>query len=226
MLGNQVIERHGTAREFLNCPVPSRRNAGVAVNHLAHHRARNAQMSGERGGAPLFGVEPLLELFHDRSLTHLNGGGQAFPQCFALNIGFVKEYRRARFVELLRERFKGDRAKLAKDADITNGRITQLLDPEEPFGDTAARRLIDKLSLAQGYFDPPLAGSAPSHAGIAVANTYDRMSAQQREIFLKLLEVSFGARQEQRPPELGNSDYMDIELEMPDAEERKRRGDR
>jgi hypothetical protein len=40
-----------------------------------------------------------------------------------------------------------------KSAGITKGRLSQLLDPNEPFGDTAARNLEHRLSLDAGYFD-------------------------------------------------------------------------
>lgn len=36
---------------------------------------------------------------------------------------------------------------------LTKGRLSQLLDPEEPFGDVAARNLAERLKLPPGYFD-------------------------------------------------------------------------
>ncbi len=129
----------------------------------------------------------------------------------------VKDHRRARFVELLNGPFKGDRAAFMRAARLTKGRITQLLDPEQPFGDTAARRLIERLHLPQDYFD----STAPSAAGQAVADAYEKMSPGQQELFLRLLEASFGAPVVGRPKELGHSDFMDIELDF--GEENGRR---
>lgn len=40
-----------------------------------------------------------------------------------------------------------------KATGLTKGRLSQLLDPNEPFGDVAARRLEDRLNLEPGYFD-------------------------------------------------------------------------
>lgn len=40
-----------------------------------------------------------------------------------------------------------------KDSGLTKGRLTQLLDPAEPFGDVAARNLEVRLQLEPGYFD-------------------------------------------------------------------------
>ena len=36
---------------------------------------------------------------------------------------------------------------------LSKGRLSQLLDPSEPFGDTAARNLEERLHLDPGYFD-------------------------------------------------------------------------
>lgn len=40
-----------------------------------------------------------------------------------------------------------------RETGLTKGRLSQLLDPEEPFGDVAARRLEERLRLEPGYFD-------------------------------------------------------------------------
>jgi len=65
----------------------------------------------------------------------------------------MKELRRERLKALLNgPRFNGDRAAFCTAADITNGRLTQLLDPDQPFGDTADQNLRDKLGLPDGFF--------------------------------------------------------------------------
>lgn len=65
----------------------------------------------------------------------------------------MKELRRERLKALLNgPRFNGDRAAFCAAADITNGRLTQLLDPDQPFGDTADQNLRDKLGLPDGFF--------------------------------------------------------------------------
>jgi hypothetical protein len=40
-----------------------------------------------------------------------------------------------------------------KKSGLTKGRLSQLLDPNEPFGDVAARNLAERLELPPGYFD-------------------------------------------------------------------------
>lgn len=66
----------------------------------------------------------------------------------------MKEQRRIRLRELLESpRFAGDRAKFCQDAGITNGRLSQLLDPKEAFGDVAAKNLAEALNLDLKFFD-------------------------------------------------------------------------
>lgn len=69
-------------------------------------------------------------------------------------INNMDEIRRANLLKLLNgPRFGGDRKAFCKAADITNGRLSQLLDPNETFGDTAARNLKEKLGLEDGYLE-------------------------------------------------------------------------
>ena len=61
--------------------------------------------------------------------------------------------RRYKLQHLLDTRFRGDRGAFLRDSGITKGRLSQLLDPEQPFGDVAARNLEGRLRLEPGYFD-------------------------------------------------------------------------
>lgn len=61
--------------------------------------------------------------------------------------------RRSKLRHLLDVQFKGDRGAFLKKSGLTKGRLSQLLDPKEPFGDVAARNLAERLGLAPGYFD-------------------------------------------------------------------------
>lgn len=72
-------------------------------------------------------------------------GGKLLPAMHAL--------RRQKLRELLSRQFKGDRGAFLTASGLTKGRLTQLLDPNEPFGDVAARNLEDRLHLEPGYFD-------------------------------------------------------------------------
>lgn len=52
----------------------------------------------------------------------------------------------------------GDRALLMKKINLSKGRVTQLLDDDEPFGERAARSLAVKLGLRPGAFEPASSG--------------------------------------------------------------------
>lgn len=61
--------------------------------------------------------------------------------------------RRSKLRHLIEHKFGGDRGRFLTKAKITKGRLSQLLDPSEPFGDVAARNLAHRLNLPEGYFD-------------------------------------------------------------------------
>lgn len=61
--------------------------------------------------------------------------------------------RRYKLRHLLDTRFKGDRGTFLKASGLSKGRLTQLLDPDQPFGDVAARNLEQRLQLEPGFFD-------------------------------------------------------------------------
>lgn len=61
--------------------------------------------------------------------------------------------RRYKLQHLLATRFGGSRGAFLSESGLTKGRLTQLLDPNQPFGDVAARNLEDRLQLEPGYFD-------------------------------------------------------------------------
>lgn len=68
----------------------------------------------------------------------------------------MKEIRRLRLKNLLESpRFAGNKTKLWKEAGISSGRLTQLLDESEPFGDLAATNLAVALNLPPDYFNAP-----------------------------------------------------------------------
>jgi hypothetical protein len=61
--------------------------------------------------------------------------------------------RRQKLRHLLDTRFAGDRGRLLKASGMSKGRLSQLLDDTERFGETAARNLEERLALDPGYFD-------------------------------------------------------------------------
>lgn len=61
--------------------------------------------------------------------------------------------RRSKLLHLLNVGFKGDGGAFLEKSGLSKGRLSQLLDPDEPFGDVAAKRLAERLELPPGYFD-------------------------------------------------------------------------
>lgn len=62
--------------------------------------------------------------------------------------------RRRRFIAWFREKpCKGDREKLIALTGYTKGRISQLFDDNQPFGERAASNLAQKLNLRPDYFE-------------------------------------------------------------------------
>jgi len=65
----------------------------------------------------------------------------------------MHDLRRQKLKFLLTSRFHDDRGAFLKEAKISKGRLSQLLDPDQPFGEAAARNLEERLHLDPGYFD-------------------------------------------------------------------------
>lgn len=61
--------------------------------------------------------------------------------------------RRHKLRNLLEHKFHGDREKFLDATGLSKGRLSQLLDENEPFGEVAARNLETRLHLDPGYFD-------------------------------------------------------------------------
>jgi hypothetical protein len=86
----------------------------------------------------------------------------------------MKEMRRLRLKNLLESpRFGGNKTKLWKEAGLSSGRLTQLLDENEPFGDVAATNLAQALGLPRDYFNAEETPPEPTKtaAGLTTAAT-------------------------------------------------------
>lgn len=78
--------------------------------------------------------------------------------------------------------YLGNQSAFAERAGLTKGRITQLLDPNESFGERSARSLVAALRLPDDYFD----GHA-DHIGAAVP-TIDQELAEALGVLTKVLQ--------------------------------------
>lgn len=101
-----------------------------------------------------FGIEPFLEL-HGGSLDAPKRWRQevAKPHLFRMRLPMRDNERRRRFMEFFNTELRGDRRLLMDKTGLTKGRVSQLFDPGEPFGEKAAASLAEKLNLPRDYFD-------------------------------------------------------------------------
>jgi len=86
----------------------------------------------------------------------------------------MKDERRLRFAAYFAQRFKGDRARFMLATGLTKGRVTQLFDVDEPFGELAASRLAEKLKLPRDYFER-------DHAAVDVDVTEPPMTPKEHK---------------------------------------------
>src|SRR6185503_2037545 len=88
--------------------------------------------------------------------------GQASSKPTMFSIPFMGNVRRARFVAWFQgPPCHGDRGALVRlmtrvaphEKPLTKGRLSQLFDEDEPFGETAARNLAIRLGLPEDFFE-------------------------------------------------------------------------
>ena len=65
----------------------------------------------------------------------------------------MDKHRKVRLAQLIKTKFDGDRAAFQQATSLTKGRVSQLLDPDEPFGERAAQSLVNKLNLSARWFE-------------------------------------------------------------------------
>lgn len=65
----------------------------------------------------------------------------------------MQDRRKRRLENYIATKCGGDRGILIARSRLNKSRITQLLDPDAPFGERAARSLAKKLRLSPGYFE-------------------------------------------------------------------------
>lgn len=61
--------------------------------------------------------------------------------------------RRANFVAYFEHALKGDRERLEQKSGLSKGRISQLFDPKQAFGERAAENLAIRLGLGANHFE-------------------------------------------------------------------------
>lgn len=96
--------------------------------------------------------------------------------------------RKQQLKALIRSRFEDNQQKFADCVSLSKGRISQLLDDGEPFGERAAKNLLDKLAdagvhLPNGYFEAsPITDVVAQHQAKPRIDIEDAIAAIRAEI--------------------------------------------
>ena len=91
--------------------------------------------------------------------------------------------RRQKLHSLLQSRFKGDRGAFLSESGLTKGRLSQLLDPDQPFGDVVARNLESRLHLEPGFFD------AMDERTVQFALLFESLPENQKDQWERLVDI-------------------------------------
>lgn len=115
----------------------------------------------------------------------------------------MDEIRRQMFLAYFQTQLKGDRAALIKRAKLTKGRVSQLFDESEPFGERAARNLAERLGLPETAFlgmsapadmPAPLIEEPLSPEALSLATLFDNFKPEHRRYYLAVLSAEIVSR--------------------------------
>lgn len=120
----------------------------------------------------------------------------------------MDQQRKARLRQLIATRFSGDRAAFGAAVDLSKGRVSQLLDPDEPFGERAASSLAEKLHLPDRWFEQAELTTRDAASSLPVANDKDELVINQYEAGGAM---GHGLMLEDQPPGLIKSWKVDHE---------------
>ncbi len=88
----------------------------------------------------------------------------------------------------------GGRGEFRRRSKLTKGRVTQLLDDREPFGERAAVSLALRLNLEPDYFNRPrtddqiMPSSLPAESLAHLVNLWERLTPNQRQPIMELIQ--------------------------------------
>lgn len=181
---------------------------------LRYRSGRYAEMGCKCGRAALFGYEPGGKV-HANSLEHAKPIGQALSKLPVFRIDLPMDNpRRRRFLAWFKLIYGEDSADARRkfmadsggsgDKELTKGRVTQLFDTDEAFGELAAKQLATRFGLGADFFlhDRPEFGQNPDAARVSlelqvIADLRD-IQRINPEMFAKLVDqlhaVANGAR--------------------------------
>lgn len=98
--------------------------------------------------------------------------------------------RRRRFIAAFNTKFKGDRAKFIDKTKYTKGRVTQLFDEKEAFGQRAAAEVARRMGLPADAFEHDGVPGGVSPRALDLARVYDRLNESEQARFWRLLDAA------------------------------------
>ena len=114
-------------------------------------------------------------------------------------MGYMRDdARRRRFLAYFRTTLSGDRGRLIAKTGYTKGRVSQLFDDAQPFGERAASSLAGRLGLPADYFERDTSSSLSTEA-LELAAQYDAMNHGERSRLQLLLQAARDSVHSPRP---------------------------
>ena len=171
------FQRYGSARQSADFTHENRGNTALAP--LRNGRGRPVKVSRKPCNAPTLSIEPITE-GHGMSLAEPKPDGQEEPKPVGLASRMATETRRANFRLVMKRRYENSQQKIAAVLGITKGRVSQLLDENEAFGEKVARSIEEKLGLPDGSLEAPIPGDdeLPSGLSADLAKRLAKMAQQ------------------------------------------------
>jgi hypothetical protein len=212
---NHLLQPHFVAREFTDgLHVPERNPVRLPLRNRSPGKA---EMLGEGGTASGLGFQPGLEI-HAPSLGDIERRSQGLSnsKCDSIHLTMNAE-RRRRLIAYVKAHFGGpfgsiDRNKLMARTGLTKGRISQLFDEGQPFGERAARAMAERLGLRLDYFERDVDDVDLDPDTLDFALRYQRATRDQRAVLRSVQEAFAPSRDPEHEPELpGMSDFAALE---------------
>jgi SOS-response transcriptional repressor LexA len=124
----------------------------AVLRHLTDAAHGHSQVGGECGVPPSFAVKPRFEV-HADSLGSTKPKVKPYLNRRVYALLNMDAYRKTRLQQLIDTRYEGNQKAFGEAVGLSKGRVSQLLDKDEPFGERAAASLVEKLRLPDRWFD-------------------------------------------------------------------------
>lgn len=170
----------------------------AVIRNLAHPADGDAQMRGKVLVATPLSIQPCFE-FHSVSLDCSKPKRQDIPKLnrgsLAISMDKITQYRKEKLAALIKAKpYDGNQVAFAKRVGLSKGRISQLLDPSESFGERSARAMATKLRLGERYFEEGFDTDLDASPFIEVGRVDVRLAAgagQIADVYEEIGSLSF-----------------------------------